>query len=121
MDTLIQYNAEYIQVDPAHHSDPAVYQPYPSAREHEFTHTDKPTNWLCPAIFSCMCCVLPLGLKAIFYAEEANRRAERNDLRGAEKSANRARNYTISSIVIGIIAWTALLISLLFLSQSLTA
>ncbi|XP_056013107.1 uncharacterized protein LOC125646873 isoform X2 [Ostrea edulis] len=70
MSTPIQYNAEYIQVDTAHHSGPTGYQPYPSARRCESTHTKKPTNWLCPAIFSCLCCIWPLGLIAIYYADK---------------------------------------------------
>ncbi|XP_062597708.1 synapse differentiation-inducing gene protein 1-like [Saccostrea cucullata] len=108
MNTGNPYNAGYNQGPTTYQSMPPGYQHQSGAKVYGSTQvvtiTQTPTNWLCPAIFSCLCCFWPLGLVAIFYAWEANQRVEKNDLRGAEQSASCAKTLTITSIFIGLVS-----------------
>ncbi|XP_061197185.1 synapse differentiation-inducing gene protein 1-like [Saccostrea echinata] len=107
MSKATPFNAGYNQGLTTYQSGLTGYQQRSGAKVYgstpAVTTTYSPTNWLCPAIFSCLFCFWPLGLAAIYYAWEANQREERNDLFGAEQSASCARTLTYASIFVGVI------------------
>ncbi|XP_048729645.1 trafficking regulator of GLUT4 1-like [Ostrea edulis] len=113
MNTATPYNAGYDQGQTSYQSGPPGYMPHQTTKNYGCTPVHairyKPTNWLCPAIFSCLFCFWPVGLAAIYYAVEANQRSDRNDTYGAERSANCARNLTITSVVIGVVTLVVML------------
>jgi hypothetical protein len=55
------------------------------------------------AIFACLCCFWPLGLFAIFRANESQNANARGDIQGATKSGRDARTFSLISIALGII------------------
>lgn len=68
----------------------------------------RPTNWLIPAIFGCLC-FWPIGICAIVAANNANRAADIGDYIEAENQAGKARNFVISSFVTGIVIYVLII------------
>ncbi|XP_045205366.1 proline-rich transmembrane protein 1-like isoform X2 [Mercenaria mercenaria] len=71
----------------------------------------RPPDYMAASIFACLCCFWPTGLCAIYYASQASKLAAEGDMAGATSMSNSARNLMISSIVIGVI-WITLVIVL---------
>ena len=63
----------------------------------------RPTNYLIPAIFACLCCFWPTGICAIIAANNANSAADSGDMAHAEEKTRTARNMIIVTVVLGVI------------------
>lgn len=61
------------------------------------------TDYMVPAILSCLCCFCPTGIFAILAANRANTAAAEGDVVEAEVQSRRARTLVIISVVVGII------------------
>lgn len=62
------------------------------------------TPYLVFSILATICCCLPLGIAAIVYASKINSLQSIGDYEGARDAAKKARIFSISSAVIGVIA-----------------
>uniref|UniRef100_A0A0B7BB33 Uncharacterized protein n=2 Tax=Arion vulgaris TaxID=1028688 RepID=A0A0B7BB33_9EUPU len=62
------------------------------------------------ALFACLCCFWPLGLIAIFKANDSQNSLARGDLEGAAARGREARNYSLWSIVVAIMGATIYII-----------
>lgn len=71
----------------------------------------RPPDYMLSSVIACLCCFWPTGLCAIYFASQANSLAAQGDMEGATRMSNNARNLMISSIVIGVI-WITLVIVL---------
>lgn len=69
----------------------------------------RPTNWIIPAIFACLC-FWPIGICAIIAANNSNRAADTGDFAYAETKARSARNLVIASFVAGIISYVIIVV-----------
>lgn len=69
----------------------------------------RPTNWLIPAIFACLC-FWPIGICAIVAANNANRAADSGDYIESENQARKARNFVIASFVAGIVIYVLIIV-----------
>ncbi len=63
----------------------------------------KPNNHLAGAILSTIFCCLPLGIVAIIYASKVDGLYRAGDYFGAQDASNKAMNYTLWGVVLGII------------------
>jgi Interferon-induced transmembrane protein/zinc-ribbon domain len=59
-------------------------------------------NWLIPAIFSTVCCCLPLGIVSIVYAAQVNGKLAGGDFAGAKQSADNAKMWFWIAFGLGI-------------------
>lgn len=67
-------------------------------------NTTRPrTDYMVPAVLSCLCCFCPTGIFAILAASRANSAAAEGDFVEAEAQSSRARTLVIISVVVGII------------------
>ncbi|XP_063398558.1 putative transmembrane protein DDB_G0267530 isoform X2 [Mytilus trossulus] len=69
----------------------------------------RPTNYLIPAIFACLC-FWPIGICALIAANDANRAANDGDYAFAETKARNARNFVIAAFVTGIICYVIVIV-----------
>ena len=53
------------------------------------------------AIFSTMCCCLPLGIVSIVYSTQVSSKLLKGDVEGAKRSSKLAKNWAIVAIIIG--------------------
>ena len=58
---------------------------------------------LAMAIFSTLCCCLPLGIVAIVYAAQVSSKVAAGDIAGAQAASHSAKVWGILSIVLGIV------------------
>jgi len=65
----------------------------------------KPNNYLVLAILSTVFCCIPLGIYAIVCAAKVNTLYFAGDIVGAQKASEKAKNWSIISAVVTIIAW----------------
>ncbi|CAC5385734.1 PRRT1 [Mytilus coruscus] len=65
------------------------------------TSQPRPTNWLVPAILTCLCCFWPTGICAILAARSANQAADEGNMQFAQEKANKARNLIIITVILG--------------------
>jgi hypothetical protein len=61
-------------------------------------------NYLVPAILSIICC-WPLGIPAIVFATQVNKKIEAGDIQGAEDSSKKAKMFGFIGIGVGILTW----------------
>ncbi|XP_045205360.2 proline-rich transmembrane protein 1-like [Mercenaria mercenaria] len=73
--------------------------------------TPRTPDYMIGSIFACLCCFWPTGLCAIYYASQARQLAAEGDMTGATSMSNKARNLMISSVIIGVI-WITLVVVL---------
>lgn len=59
--------------------------------------------WFGLSIVTTICCCLPFGIVGIVYSAKAMSDVSRGDFSGAEWNAQRAKNWTIAGIVLGLI------------------
>lgn len=62
----------------------------------------KPNNYMALAIFTTICCCLPLGIVAIVKASKVNEYFILHQYELAQKSANDAKKWSLIGIVIGL-------------------
>ncbi|KAH3838047.1 proline rich transmembrane protein 1B-like [Dreissena polymorpha] len=77
----------------------------------------RPTDFLVPSIFACLCCFLPTGAAAIYFAVQSGNALNSGDLANANRYSVTARNLMVSSIVIGVL-WIAAVIAGYFVSYN---
>lgn len=65
--------------------------------------TSPPSSYLAMAILSCIFCFWPTGICAIVSAVNCNNAIARGDMEEARSSSVNARNFSIASIVVGVI------------------
>nr|XP_022290112.1 proline-rich transmembrane protein 1-like [Crassostrea virginica] len=80
-----------------HTAVPVVTQPGPA------TFVIQHKDWMCAAIFACLCCFWPTGLAAIRYADRANSAAAAGNIEATRRYSTTARNFVIASVVLGVI------------------
>jgi hypothetical protein len=59
-------------------------------------------TYLIPSIFVTLCCCLPLGLVAVYFAATSMSRKSAGDFEGARKAADNARLWCIIALIAGI-------------------
>ncbi len=67
------------------------------------TNGVRPSNFLIPAIFSTLCCCLPLGVVAIVYASKVNALYDSGNVVGAMDAAGKAKMWTFLAVGLGFI------------------
>ncbi len=67
-------------------------------------------NYLIPAIFSTVCCCLPLGIVSIVYAAQVNGKLSGGDVAGAQESANKAKMWFWIAFGLGLLVNALVLI-----------
>lgn len=83
----------------------AVAAPYPRT---PVTPSAQVPNYLVWAILVTLLCFLPTGIVAIVYASQVGSKLAVGDVAGAMEASNKAKMWTIISVVIGIIIGIAL-------------
>ncbi|KAH3832512.1 trafficking regulator of GLUT4 1-like [Dreissena polymorpha] len=63
---------------------------------------ERPPDYTCLAIFSCLCCFWPLGLVAIILAIQATSLSDTGHYDAAKRLSNTTLGFIITSIIIGI-------------------
>lgn len=61
-------------------------------------------NYLVPAILSIICCC-PLGIAAIVFATQVNKKIQAGDIQGAEDSSKKAKMFSFIGLGVGILVW----------------
>ncbi len=61
--------------------------------------TNRPSNYLVPAILSTLCCCLPFGIVAIVYAAQVNGKFDAGDYQGAQAAAGKAKMWVWVSVI----------------------
>jgi hypothetical protein len=59
-------------------------------------------SYLVPAIFSTICCCLPIGIVAIVYAAQVNSKLQSGDMAGAIEASQKARTWFWVAVVLGL-------------------
>ncbi|MGN6635206.1 MAG: CD225/dispanin family protein [Oryzihumus sp.] len=63
-----------------------------------------PKNYLVQSILACILCCVPLGIVAIVFASQVNSKWQAGDYAGSQQASQRAKTWTIVTVVVGIIA-----------------
>ena len=63
-----------------------------------------PKNYLVWSILSTIFCCIPFGIVAIVFASQVNTKWQAGDYAGAQQASQRAKTWTIVTVVVGIIA-----------------
>jgi heme/copper-type cytochrome/quinol oxidase subunit 4 len=80
----------------------------------------QPKNYLIESILATIFCCFPFGIPAIIYASQANSKFAIGDFEGAQKASKNAKNWTIWSVVIGVIVIVStVIIPFLFLGGAI--
>ena len=61
-------------------------------------------SYLVPAIFSTICCCLPVGIVAIVYAAQVNTRLQAGDMPGALEASRKAQTWFWVAVVLGLLS-----------------
>jgi hypothetical protein len=80
------------------------YTPYGSGPGFGAPAGPPPPNYLGWAIASTVLCCIPAGIVAIVYAAQVNGKWTSGDFQGAARASRLARNWFITSIIVGIVA-----------------
>jgi hypothetical protein len=64
---------------------------------------ERPSNWLIPAIFSTLCCCLPLGIVAIIQATKVNPLYDGGNVQAAIEASGKAKMWTLMAVGIGFV------------------
>lgn len=67
----------------------------------------KPDNHLGLAIFTMLCCCMPLGIVALIKAQEVNNNYLRGDYEGAQNASTSAFNWGIAALILGFVSAAA--------------
>jgi len=79
------------------------------------TDTSKcPTTYLAFAIITTVCCILPLGIVAIYYASKVNSYYLNNNFPAAQRASNRAMYWSIASVITWLVTFPITLTLSLF-------
>jgi hypothetical protein len=84
---------------------PPVIPPTPTAATApapSFQPQQHVPSYLVPAIFSTLCCCLPLGVVAIIYAAQVNTKLQAGDIPGALEASRKAKMWFWLAVVLGI-------------------
>lgn len=65
--------------------------------------TGKPDNYLVWAILATLCCCVPTGIAAIVFAAQVDSKWASGDYAGAQESSEKAKLWSIVSLVVGLI------------------
>ena len=63
-----------------------------------------PKNYLVQSIIACILCCVPAGIVAIVFATQVNSKWQAGDYAGAQQASQRAKTWTIVTVVLGVIA-----------------
>ncbi|MGD1020954.1 MAG: CD225/dispanin family protein [Verrucomicrobiia bacterium] len=61
-------------------------------------------SYLVPAIFSTICCCLPVGIVAIIFAAQVNTRLQAGDMPGALEASRKAQTWFWVAVVLGLLS-----------------
>lgn len=77
----------------------------------------RPQNFMCLSIFTCLCCVWPIGLAAICFSSTVDSAYDGGDYEGARRNSRIALWLNVASILCGVglivflIVWFAVVVS----------
>jgi interferon-induced transmembrane protein len=74
-----------------------------------------PDNYLAWAVLATVFCCFLAGVPALLAATSVNERWQRGDWAGAETASLRARNWTIGTVLLGVIFWTTWMVGVFVL------
>lgn len=74
-----------------------------------------PDNYLAWAVLATVFCCFLAGVPALLAATSVNERWHRGDVAGAQLASLRARNWTIGTILLGVIFWTTWMVGVFLL------
>lgn len=80
---------------------PYAYKPVPTQQP----VLQMPSTHLWQAIVVTILCCAPLGIPAIVFASQVQARFNAGDIKGAQNTSRKARNFCIWSLILGIIGW----------------
>lgn len=81
----------------------ASYIPPSASQGSASTGAGAPPNHLILAIFTTLCCCLPLGIVAIIFAAQVNSKYAAGDYAGAQSASANAKKWAIIAIVVGLL------------------
>lgn len=84
---------------------PPQGSPYetPYAHQPHYGRPLPPKNWLVESILATVLCCVPLGIVGIVYASKVENLAMNGDMVGANEAANKAKLFTILSVVVTLV------------------
>ncbi|MFE2871953.1 CD225/dispanin family protein [Embleya sp. NPDC059259] len=74
-----------------------------------------PDNYLAWAVLATVFCCFLAGVPALLAATSVNERWHRGDVAGARLASLRARNWTIGTVLLGVIFWTTWMVGVFLL------
>lgn len=74
-----------------------------------------PDNYLAWAVVATVFCCFLAGVSALLAATSVNERWQRGDVAGARLASLRARNWTIGTVLLGVIFWTTWMVGVFLL------
>ncbi|MFF7243781.1 CD225/dispanin family protein [Embleya sp. NPDC008237] len=74
-----------------------------------------PENYLAWAVVATVFCCFLAGVPALLAATSVNERWHRGDVAGARLASLRARNWTIGTVLLGVIFWTTWMVGVFLL------
>lgn len=74
-----------------------------------------PENYLAWAVVATIFCCFLAGVPALLAATSVNERWQRGDVAGARLASLRARNWTIGTVLLGVIFWTTWMVGVFLL------
>ncbi|VDI55537.1 Hypothetical predicted protein [Mytilus galloprovincialis] len=104
-DKQILVNADELQHGDRYFSPESQYYrtQVQAGREIDRGHESEPSDYMCSAIFACLCCCWPLGLIAMYAANSANDARAKGDFEEARTKNSLALSMIIGSVIFGII------------------
>ncbi|MDR1681420.1 MAG: CD225/dispanin family protein [Prevotellaceae bacterium] len=74
-----------------------------------------PPTYLWQSIVVTIICCLPLGIPAIVYAAQVEKYFMNGDINAAHRSSRYAKNFTVASLITGLVVYIPYLIYLIFI------